>query len=274
MKCERAVAVKLAYDGSSFFGFQRQPERTTVEGSVISALRSIGAINSAKDCGFRSSSRTDRGVSALGNVVSFRTAFPLKSLCSAVNSELIDVWAYSVAEVPSDFNPRWARSRWYRYHLPKKAQDIVVMKRFASRFEGTHDFSAYARKDDRDPIRTIGSINITEYGCFILLDFRAESFLWNMVRRIVWVLDAGSTGEIDDDVLGPEAEHSPRRIGLAPPEALVLMDVDCGIDFVVDVGAAKAATAGIEANIVRASMAQEFSKRLLSVLSASDGCEG
>jgi tRNA pseudouridine38-40 synthase len=274
MKREHAVAVKLAYDGSSFFGFQRQPERTTVEGSVISALQSIGAINSAKDSAFRSSSRTDRGVSALGNIVSFRTAFPLNSLCSAVNSELRGVWAYSIAEVKSDFNPRWARSRWYRYHLPKRTQDVDVMKRLASRFEGTHDFSAYARRDDRDPIRTIDSIDIAESGCFILLDFRAESYLWNMVRRIVWVIDASSTGEIDHAALGPEAERSPRRIGLAPPEALVLMDVDCGIDFVVDARAAKAAVAGVEANIVRASMAQEFSKRLLSTLSAGDGCEG
>ena len=100
MKEERRVAIKLAYDGTKFRGFQRQPEGETVEGALVRALGRIGAVSSPRECGYRSSSRTDRGVSALGNVVSFRTDFQVRSLCSAVNSELENAWAYSAVSVP------------------------------------------------------------------------------------------------------------------------------------------------------------------------------
>lgn len=268
MTRERAVAVKIAYDGSEFFGFQRQPRRTTVEGEIVRALKRVGAIRSPESNGFRSSSRTDRGVSALGNIVSLVTAFPTESLCSAMNSELRNAWAYAIAEVPDDFNPRWARQRWYRYHLPKADQDVGLITRVASRFEGTHDFSGYARKDNRNPIRTIDSIEISEHGDMILVDLRAESFLWNMARRIVWALDAASKGEIDPGEVEPGRERG-RRAGLAPPEALVLMDIDCGVEFMVDDRIVKSVAAEMERRRARACVSYEFSKQLLSALRPS-----
>jgi tRNA pseudouridine38-40 synthase len=228
------VALKFAYDGSAFFGFQRQPDRATVEGALVDALRRVGAISSSRECGYRSSSRTDRGVSALGNIISFRTSFAPASLCSAANSEMEDVWAYSAVEVPEDFNPRGARQRWYRYHLAKDNQDLGVMHELASRFVGVHDFSGYARVDDRNPMRKIDSIDISDSGMFHAIDFRAESFLWNMVRRIVWTINEGSSGRLEVERVGPEAKRKPVRIGLAPPEYLVLMDIDCGVAFPVD----------------------------------------
>ncbi len=232
-ECVR-VALKFAYDGSAFFGFQRQPDRATVEGALVDALRRVGAISSSRECGYRSSSRTDRGVSALGNIISFRTSFPSSSLCSAVNSEMEDVWAYSAIEVPEDFNPRGARQRWYRYHLAKDAQDVRLMRELASRFVGVHDFSGYARVDGRNPMRKIDSVGVSDAGLFHAVDFRAESFLWNMVRRIVWTVNEGSSGRLEVERVGPEARKKPVRIGLAPPEYLVLMDIDCGVPFPVD----------------------------------------
>ena len=125
------IALKFAYDGGIFLGFQRQPVGVTVEGSLVHALTKVGAITSSRECGYRSSSRTDRGVSALGNIISFRTSFPLGSLCSAVNSEMEDIWAYSAVKVLDDFNPRGARQRWYRYHLPKSDQDPRLLRDIA-----------------------------------------------------------------------------------------------------------------------------------------------
>ena len=263
---ERKVALKLAYDGKKFFGFQRQPERTTVEGALIDALSNIGAIRSAEAGSLRSSSRTDRGVSAIGNIVSFRTAFSLRSLCSAVNSELCDAWAYAAVEVPDDFNPRWAKQRWYRYHLPNQGQDVSVMRELSREFEGTHDFSHYSRKDHRDPVRTIDSIDISCSERMVMMDFRAESFLWNMVRRIVWALDAASKGLVEPRLVRPDAGHRLRQSGLAPPDGLVLMDVDCGVDFAVDAKAAKAISSRMQASLVETSMKHEFSMRLLDAL--------
>jgi len=251
---EHRIALKFAYDGSKFYGFQRQPDKETVEGALVDALKSVGAIESSRECGYRGSSRTDRGVSALGNVVSFRTVFEATELCSAVNSEMDGVWAYSAVDVPDEFNPRAARQRWYRYYLAKTGQDVDAMRDVSGRFVGVHDFSGYSRKDKRNPMRKIDSIDLQDGGMFHMIDFRAESFLRNMVRRIVWMMNEGSSGRMPLDQIGPEAKRKPTRIGLARPEFLVLMDIDCGILFSIDRHAAMGITRAIERRIVESAM--------------------
>ncbi len=266
MPQESRVAVKLAYDGSKFFGYQRQPRKRTVEGALIDALVAVNAVESAKDARLRSSSRTDRGVSAVCNVVSFTTGFPLRALCSAVNSQAKDLWTYSAVQVPEDFNPRWARRRWYRYYLRRDAQDVGLMRMLAKRFEGTHDFSDFSRKDERDPTRTIDSIEVSDAGQFIVVDFEAESYLWNMVRRIVWMIDAGSAGAIDEECIGPEAARPPRHIGLAPAEFLLLMDVECGVEFPADTKAVASVRRVFEDRLQKCQFEQEFSRHLMKAL--------
>lgn len=253
-------------------GFQRQPGGRTVEGELLRALARIGAAGSVRDCSLRGSSRTDRGVSALGNVVSFRTSFRRTAICSALNSEMEGVWAYSAVAVPDGFNPRHARRRWYRYCLPKRGQDLRLMRELSRRFVGEHDFSRYSRRDARDPVRRIDSIDIAEYGDFVLLDFRAESFLWNMVRRVTWALDQGSDGGIPPEEVGPEA-RPPRRSGLAPAEMLVLMDVDLGLEFPPDNRAARAAAVAVRRRMLERAAGADFCRELLEVLGERDGCE-
>jgi len=263
---ERRVALKFAYDGTKFYGFQRQPDRVTVEGALVGALAKIGAIRSPRECGYRSSSRTDRGVSALGNVISFRTSFQLDDLCPALNSEMEDVWAYSAVMVGDDFNPRGARERWYRYYLPKSDQDLAMMRSIASLYMGVHDFSGHARKDKRNPMREIRSIVISDAGVFCTLDFRAESFLWNMVRRIVWMINEGSSGRMPLDSLGPEPKRKPVRVGLSRPEFLILMDIDCGVEFPGSPRVARSVSVSMNRRLVDASMqlalAEELNRRL------------
>jgi tRNA pseudouridine38-40 synthase len=268
---EHRVALKFAYDGSTFFGFQRQPGRLTVEGELVRALDKVGAIRSPRECGYRGSSRTDRGVSALGNLISIRTAFPAASLCSAINSEMEGVWAYSAVVVPDDFNPRAARQRWYRYYLPKADQDRKVMSMLARRFVGVHDFSGYARKDKRNPMRKIDSIDISDAGMFYALDFRAESFLWNMVRRIVWMVSEGSSGRMPGESIGPGSEKKPRRVGLAPAEYLVLMDIDCGIEFPVDPRASLGISRVLERRIRNSGMRLVFEQSVRDLVSTGTG---
>ena len=266
MDQERRIALKFAYDGSGFYGFQRQPEQITVEGELVRALARVGAIRSARECGYRSSSRTDRGVSALGNIISLRTSFPPPKLCSAVNSHMDGVWTYSAVEVPDEFNPRAARQRWYRYYLANTGQNPGLMRELASRFVGVHDFSGYARKDKRNPMRKIDSIEISDTGMFYAIDFRAESFLWNMVRRIVWMINEGSTRRMPADSIGPKSPRKPVRVGLSPPEYLVLMGIDCGVEFPTD----EKAVLGISHELVRRmrehGMRLEFVKTLFDAL--------
>jgi tRNA pseudouridine38-40 synthase len=178
------------------------------------------------------------------------------------STEMEDIWAYSAAAVPDDFNPRGARQRWYRYHLPRSGQDRRLLEELAERFVGVHDFSGYARKDDRNPVRRIDSVTVGDSGMFYAVDFRAESFLWNMVRRVVWMMNEGSSGRLDLDSIGPEARKRPVRLGLAPPEYLVLMDIDCGIEFPVDVRAAVGIRRAVETRLRRNAMAMAFAESL------------
>ena len=229
-------------------------------------MAKVGAIKSQRECGYRGSSRTDTGVSALGNIISFRTPFEIGGLCSAVNSEMEGIWAYSAVEVADTFNPRVAKQRWYRYYLAKSNQDLRLMHEIAERFVGVHDFSGHARKSTRNPMRKIDSIDISDAGTFHAIDFRAESFLWNMIRRIVWMMNEGSSGRAPMDTLGPEPKRKPVRIGLARPEFLILMDIDCGIEFPSQPRATRSVVASINLRIIDASMkfalAQELGRRL------------
>lgn len=259
--------MKFAYDGSLFYGFQRQPDKRTVEGTLVDALRRVGAIKSSRECGYRSSSRTDRGVSAMGNIISFRTEFATGHICAAINSEMDDVWAYAAVDVDEDFNPRFAKQRWYRYFLAKSGQDADMMRALARRFVGVHDFSTYSRRDDRNPMRKIDSITVSEVGMFHVLDFRAESFLWNMVRRVVWMINEGSSGRVPLEQIGPDASRKPKRVGLAPPEYLVLMDIDCGIEFPVDRKAAIGISRAIERRVRESAVRVAFSQGLLKHIS-------
>src|SRR5438132_8052923 len=111
------IALKIAYDGRSFFGYQRQPDRRTVEGECIAALRSAKIIRDPKEAFFRSASRTDRGVSAVGNVIAFNTSLSAGAAIGAFNDRVRNVWGWAATEVADSFHPRHALERWYRYHL-------------------------------------------------------------------------------------------------------------------------------------------------------------
>jgi tRNA pseudouridine38-40 synthase len=138
------------------------------------------------------------------------------------------------------------------------------MEEIASRFVGVHDFSGYARKDKRNPMRKMDSIEISDFGMFYSIDFRAESFLWNMIRRIVWMMNEGGSGRIPVDAIGPGSVKKPARVGLSPPEFLVLMDIDCGVDFPVDerasIGIARALERRIRNSGMRLAFEQDLSR--------------
>ena len=224
------IALKFAYDGKSFFGYARQPKLRTVEGEIINALKKTKIAYE----NFGSASRTDRGVSALGNVISFNTDFK-GNILSALNANVKDVWFYGVSNVDENFNPRYAKERWYRYFLFNSGLDVDKMKKASELFVGVHDFSNFARIENKNPVRKINSLKIKEKGDFIIIDIKAESFLWNMVRRIVSVLEKAGRNEIKIDVIKDALESKERfDFGSAKPEGLILMDVKYDFDFETD----------------------------------------
>lgn len=225
-------AVKIAYLGKYFHGSQRQPEVQTVEGEMIRVLEGIGAIGGPDMADFRSAGRTDKGVSALGNLVSFHSEMPAQSLFPALSANLKHVFPISYAEVGPDFNPRRAVERWYRYHLQDTGQDFEIMKQAASLFKGYNDFSRFAKVEaDRNPMRRVNDVSISKQrDGFFVFDVRGESFLWNMVRRMVMAISMAGSGECSaGDIKSALAYDSKEAGGVVfpplPPDGLILMDV-------------------------------------------------
>lgn len=223
------VALKIGYDGTAFYGYQRQPDARTAEGEAITALRAAKIVPDFREAFFRSASRTDRGVSAVGNAIAFNTTASPDGIIGAFNDRACGVWAWALATVPEDFHPRRADERWYRYHL---FDDLSVrrLRDAAAAFTGTHDFSSFT-SDPPKGLFTIDQIGITGDDGAILVDVRARSFRRGMVRRIVSALCKYARQELElapiEDALGGRR----RDFGMVAPEPLVLMDVRYPIGF-------------------------------------------
>ncbi|AAL81042.1 tRNA pseudouridine(38-40) synthase TruA [Pyrococcus furiosus DSM 3638] len=229
------VALKIAYDGTKFHGFQRQPNVRTIEGEILRALKDAGI----EFENFKSASRTDRGVSARGNVIALSTEDDRIKNPMVLNSRMSDVWIWGIAEVPEDFHPRfWANTKVYRYYLPSLGMNIKKMKECSLLFLGTHDFSAFSRVDGRDTIRSIDRIEIWEKCNVVVVEIEGKSFLWEMVRRIVSALVLCSQGVLAEEriveMLNGKFEKS-RKVPPAPPEGLLLWDIKYeNVEFQID----------------------------------------
>ena len=227
------AAVMIAYDGRDFTGSQRQPDRKTVEDECIRALMKVRAIETVKESRFRAASRTDRGVSALCNVIAFETGFKQDRLLQALNAASENVYFYAYAEVGPEFSPRRAKQRWYRYFLPSgKENDIEMMERAAQEFVGRHDFKRFCKAEGKSSEKTIDSIVLTRLGDIIVIDLKGREFLRNMVRRIVAALSSVSEGSTTVEDVRRALTGREMSFGLAPSEGLVLMQIDYDIDFI------------------------------------------
>lgn len=228
------IALKFAYDGHSFHGYARQPNLRTIEGELIKGLIKNGFIEDTKDSFFRSASRTDKHVSAFGNVVAFNTNASKKNILKNLSDEFEDIAVLGIIDVKDDFNPRYAKYRNYCYYLDIENLDYDKIISASSAFTGEHNFSNFARIESfRDPVRIIDNIILSKEGNYLLIDFYAQTFLWNQIRRIVSALIKIGAGKIEKEII-VEALCNPNRLvdfGLAPAEHLVLKDIVYDFDF-------------------------------------------
>lgn len=228
-----SLAFSLAYLGEHFFGSQMQASERTVEGEFVAACRRLSLFDTWKEAGFAFAGRTDRGVHARGQVCAFKTEFPERAV-GCLNLQLPrDCWCRGYAEVEDTFHPRYAaRSRTYRYYLTDPALDLEAIASAAPAFEGTHDFSSFARAERRDPVRTVQQVRVWREQSFIIVEVRGESFLWHMVRGMVTILSAIGTGKANpEDITNLLKSPDADRVPAASAEGLILWDVDCGISF-------------------------------------------
>ncbi|HSD56964.1 MAG TPA: tRNA pseudouridine(38-40) synthase TruA [Methanotrichaceae archaeon] len=252
------IALKLAYLGDAYYGFQRQPDLVTVDSEVRKALLKIGVINGD----FCYAGRTDRGVSALGQVIDFwideDKAYLARPRC--VNGRLPrDIWTWAWAVAPIGFSARWnALWREYRYLLWHPGLDLQIMRECAELLKGEHDFRNFSSAKV-DTVKTVTKLEILEQNGLFVLDIRANGFLWNMVRKIVGALEKVGAGERSEkwfsDLLRPELNHGAPT---APAEGLMLMDVGYeGLEWQVDDYSRQRAATALAATVQkRMAMAQ------------------
>ncbi|MFH1538445.1 MAG: tRNA pseudouridine(38-40) synthase TruA [bacterium] len=241
------VHLVVQYDGSGFHGFQKQAGVRTVQGELE---RGLGELL-GQGVELSASSRTDAGVHAMGQSVSFRVArggLPPERIAPAAARFLPeDILAVSSREAPPEFHARHsATGKEYMYlcyrsahttlpvlrrnalRVPEKL-DVGAMRKGAGHFAGTHDFSSFAGKDDaeRDPVKTIFGFGVSEWRRFIVFRVRGSGFLYRMVRAMVGTLlevGAGSRGA--DGIPETLAARSRGAAGrTAGPEGLYLMRV-------------------------------------------------
>ncbi|MCD6108520.1 MAG: tRNA pseudouridine(38-40) synthase TruA [Thermoplasmata archaeon] len=226
------VALKIAYDGRRYHGFSRQPNVRTVEGNILDFLIKENIIKNPRKAKYQIASRTDKGVSALSNVMTFNTDVDIVDMINAFNRSLQEdfIYAYEAAKTQGNFNPRYAKMRHYRYYTKLDSDlDLEYMMKAASMFTGLHDFSNFARiEKGRDPIREIKNIVfVFRKNEILAIDFFAQTFLWQQVRRIVSVLLKAAKNKISLETLA-NAISNPRvkfDFGAAPPEYLILKDI-------------------------------------------------
>jgi tRNA pseudouridine38-40 synthase len=205
----------------------------TVEGEFVAACQKLSLFDDWREAGFLFAGRTDRGVHATGQVAAFTTHTPERAI-QTLNTRLPpDCWCTGYAEVPPQFHPRFdARSRTYRYYFAEHPRDTESMKTAATAFLGTHNFSGFARVEDRNPLRTILHIAVNEKDGFVCLEVTAESFLWHQVRNMAAALFLVGNGDADTDSIARLLTASSEKpLQPAPAEGLILHDTDCGITW-------------------------------------------
>jgi len=249
----RNLRLLLAYDGSGFHGWQRQPDLTTVQACLEEAIARIVA----EPVKLYASGRTDAGVHALGQVANFTTScrIPTANLRRALNDVLpADVRVRAVDEVAPDFHARYAvRSKIYRYrilqadvcppflwryvwHYPRPL-DRRRMAEAARTFIGEHDFTSFAaagaeEEGDLEPsmVRTVFSFKILwrEQSAMLAYDVRGSGFLHHMVRNFVGTLVEVGRGRLRPGDVSRILQARDRTLAgpTAPPQGLCLMRVD------------------------------------------------
>ena len=249
----KRTALKIGYIGTNFHGFQRQPNLRTVEEELIYHLRKLDYIDDLKASRFRIAGRTDASVHSLGNVISFQSEEEVR--VNEINNSLPDdIQILASAPVRYAFKPRYAQMRQYRYLLFQDL-DIDKLREVAEVFKGTHNFTNFTKRYQKTTTRTIDDIKITQVDLDdyhkkefpnlhdtlspIFVDIFGESFLWNMVRKMMRVFIDVNVGRMDInevyDLLNPP-EDSPRAyVKVVEPDYLILMDIQYdGIKFTYD----------------------------------------
>jgi len=250
----RTLRLDLAYEGTWYHGFGIQPGRLTIQEVVEEALaRSLG-----EQVRVTAAGRTDAGVHASGQVVSFATRGRLSpsQLVRAANAHLPDdIVVEAAAEMPPAFDARRsALKRHYRYLIWNHPRpnlwlrrwtwhqsdrlDLAAMNVAAGCLIGEHDFASFVGGMAQEPagrstIRTVERTSWWRDGDLIGFEITANAFLRHMVRGIVGTLLLVGRGRLDSAQLQKIVVAADRRLSgpNAPAHGLILVRVTYPADM-------------------------------------------
>lgn len=243
------IALKIAYDGRPFLGWQKTNRGLSVEGELENALHTV----LKEKIALQAASRTDAGVHAAGQIVNFltRASLDLEQLKAELNQILCPFIAIlEIYEAPLRFHPtldckgkhyrysvdtgkaQFPHNRFYAWHFPC-SPDVLLMRQAGAVLIGTHDFQSFCniRKNMtyEDYIRTITNIEIVEEANNRLtVSIKGSNFLYRMVRNLVGTLMYVGIGKISvTDISSILAAKDRTKAGItAPAHGLTLMSID------------------------------------------------
>ena len=234
--------VKLSYDGSNFYGFQRLNELRCVQGELERVL----SIINKSPVEVKGAGRTDKGVHAYGQRAHFEldVDIPLDGLKKAMNDLLDkDVYIDDIMEVDDDFHARFSvKKKIYQYKInvgkydPLKANyylqvdyglNLSKMREVAKVFLGIHDFRNFVAGERDNYEAVIYDINFDLKDDILVITFEGKSFYRYMVRNLVGAMldvSRGKASVLDVvDMLDYPMEE--KRLACAGAEGLYLMDI-------------------------------------------------
>lgn len=241
----RNVRVRVAYDGSRFFGWQRQAGFDTVQAALEEALADL----TGQAITVHGAGRTDTGVHALGQVANFHVATRLadERLLFALNAHLRPgVVLQNLETCPDGFHAlrdscgkRYAylvRTTRFRppmgtpfHHWEREPLDLGAMRRAARVLVGRHDFTAFANSGSprRSNVRHLRSVRIVARRAAFGLVVEGDGFLYNMVRTIAGTLiEVGRGKRRAEGLADALASRERSSVGpTAPPNGLYLLRV-------------------------------------------------
>ena len=249
----RYLLLRLAYDGTDFYGWQIQPDRPTIQGHLTEALVKI----SCAPVHLHGAGRTDAGVHACAQAASVKlhSPIPCANLVQALNDHLPEsIRVLSAQAVPPEFHARRsARSKVYRYRIYREKLcapwlaryvypypyplDEAAMSRAARQVEGRQDFRSFASavaaskgaeaNEEKSTVRTIFSSTLEREKHELVYTVEGSGFLNHMVRNMVGTLIELGRGKIPSDGIPRilAARHRSAAGPTAPARGLHLMQV-------------------------------------------------
>lgn len=235
MKFRYNVLLILQFDGFNYYGWQKQPDVPTVQGTLEKALKNI--FN--KEIKTKGCSRTDAKAHAFRYYVNFkiRTSFPILKIKQVLNQKLPpDIRVLDFKLMTKRFHARFdAKWRLYRYFIALKESpffaryswyigeklNVEKMAEAAKIFEGTHDFASfttYGKDKPKDTRRTVYRSHLKQYKDFLVYTIKANSFLPYMIRKIVSCLVTIGRGKEEIEFI-KEMLEAPQKIKISPAPA-------------------------------------------------------